>query len=146
MSKSENIAVKLRLPGAQAFQPPGTSPLRSGRISISLQEFQTLALVDFDSVDIQRAAIALEISLDRFSLILDSARRKISAALVDGRTIVIEASEDRRGSSRCKCGTCGNVWTEKEPIDIEEVECPRCGGSRIIDLSHSVEQRRSGNR
>ena len=122
-------------PGAGEWRPTGTSYLLAGKITLSHDEYGAIHLVDLDGIDPSRAAEIFHVTPQRFSSLLKGARRKIADAMAHGKVITVDGAESRAGEARYRCGTCGNVWSELEPIDLEDTVCPRCGGTRIIDLS-----------
>ena len=122
-------------PGASEWRPVGVSHLLAGKNVLSQEEYEALRAVDLEGTDPSRAAESFRLTPQRFSALLRGARKKIAEAITNGKSIVIGEGETRSGDARYRCGTCGNVWTSKDPVDLEDTLCPRCGGTRIIDLS-----------
>ena len=122
-------------PGANEWRPAGVSHLLAGKIVLSREEYEAIHSIDLKGIDPSRAAESFRLTPQRFSALLRGSRRKIAEAIDMGKTIGIEEAETKQGDARYRCGTCGNVWTAKDPIDLEDTVCPRCGGTRIIDLS-----------
>ena len=77
-------------PAAPVFKPAGT-PLRElARIAMTLDELEALRLADLEGLYQEEAAARMGVSRSTFSRIVASAHRKVAAALVEGRALVIE--------------------------------------------------------
>ena len=122
-------------PGAYEFRPAGVSQRNAGRVILSIDEYEAMRLIDYDEVDQSVAAEQLGVSRPTCMRMVARARRKVAEALSGGKTIVIEGGPVSFRANRYRCGTCGHLWSEEEPDEIENVRCPRCEGSRIIDLA-----------
>ena len=123
-------------PGAYEFRPPGHTSRSSLRIILSIAEYEAIRLVDYKELDHSAAADEMEISRPTCVRLVASAHRKIAEALAEGKTIAIEGGASAMRTNRFRCGTCGHLWSETEIIeDPEKLRCPRCNGSRIIDLA-----------
>jgi uncharacterized protein len=105
------------------------------QVILSIDEYEALRLVDYEGLDHTDAAEKLEVSRPTCARIVTSAHRKIAEALTQGKAILIEGGPVTFRANRFRCGTCGHLWSEKEEIETEELKCPRCEGSRIIDLA-----------
>jgi len=74
-------------PRCQCFKPQGI-PLRNlPEVGLAHDELEALRLADFRKMDQVEAAKRMEISQSTFQRILASARRKTSEALIEGKTI-----------------------------------------------------------
>ena len=59
-------------------------------ITLSLDEFEAIRLIDFNEISQEDAGKKMQISQSTLSRILKSARKKISEALIKGKAINIE--------------------------------------------------------
>jgi len=76
-------------PNSFYFKPAGQRRTELEEIALSLPEFEALRLVDFKETAQDEAAKKMEVSQPTFSRILNSARKKISEAIVEGKAISI---------------------------------------------------------
>jgi len=81
------------LPGVTYFKPARV-PLRHLEETIlTVDEFEAIRLKDLEGLDQENAARKMKISQPTFFRLLDSARKKIADALVNGKAIRIEGGE-----------------------------------------------------
>jgi predicted DNA-binding protein (UPF0251 family) len=72
------------------FKPCGIPVHNSEFVTLTKDEIEAIRLADFDDLYQEDAAREMEISRPTFSRILNNARKKIAAALIEGRAIEIE--------------------------------------------------------
>jgi uncharacterized protein len=72
------------------FKPAGVSLRILEEISLRADELEAIKLKDFDGLDQEQSANKMQISQPTFHRTLLSARKKISDALVNGKSIRIE--------------------------------------------------------
>ncbi len=96
------------VPGATYFKPWGV-PLRElEEIVLALDELEALRLADLQGQYQEQAAEKMKISRPTFSRIVESARKKVADALINGKALRLEGgpviqppagatSEERRG-------------------------------------------------
>ena len=136
MPKSRKQRIVTHPPGAYEYVPSGAQTRPAARVVLSIDEYEALRLVDYMGLDHTAAAEQMEITRPNCTRAVASAHRKIAEALTEGKTIAIDGERAAVGPKRFRCGTCGHLWSETEPIeDPDALRCPRCNGSRIIDLS-----------
>ena len=81
-------------PNSDYFKPGGI-PLRELEESVlELAEFEVVRLIDFKGFSQQEAGEQMHISQSTLSRTLDSARKKIAEAIVQGKAIRIETKND----------------------------------------------------
>ncbi|MFH1360795.1 MAG: DUF134 domain-containing protein [Candidatus Omnitrophota bacterium] len=80
-------------PSILQFSPRG-KPGRPDEIELSLDQFEALRLADFKGLDQRSGAEAMQTSRPTFGRILREARKKVSDALVNGKIIRIQLSEN----------------------------------------------------
>lgn len=79
-----------RIPDVTVFKPAGVPAKQLRRVTLHLDEFEALRLVDGEGMDQAEAAIHMKVSRPSVGRILERARRKITQALVEGQAIFIE--------------------------------------------------------
>jgi len=77
-------------PGITYFKPAGVRLAGLIDTVLTLDEFEAVRLKDFEGIDQGAAAKKMKISQPTFSRIVDSARKKIADALVNGKAIRIQ--------------------------------------------------------
>ena len=63
------------------------------RVSLAVDELEAIRLKDFESMEQERAAAAMNVSQPTFHRIIQSAHNKVADALVNGKAIRIEGGE-----------------------------------------------------
>jgi len=78
------------LPETTYFKPAGI-PLRElEEVVLTVDEFEAIRLKDMEGLEQEKAAEKMNISQPTFFRLLDSARKKIADAIVNGKAIKIE--------------------------------------------------------
>ena len=77
-------------PNVDYFKPAGVPLVALEEVQLSLAEVEAIRLFDVKKLEQKKCAEKMEVSQPTFSRILDSARKKISDALINGKAIRIE--------------------------------------------------------
>ncbi len=133
------------LPAKRYFKPIGVPRRELCEVVLSVDEYEAIRLADGEGLYHEQAAALMNISRPTFGRILQSARRKIAEALVNGKAIrieggVIEVADMRR----FQCDRCGRSWEVPHGGGRPE-ECPYCHGleiHRAHDLASTTRGRR----
>ncbi|MBN2899658.1 MAG: DUF134 domain-containing protein [Clostridia bacterium] len=99
------------VPKVHLFKPAGARIKKEDCIVLNLEELEALKLKDIDGLDQQTCADQMEVSRQTLQLILESARKKVATALIEGRGLSIEGGYYNYGG-------CDDT-------------CPRCRGQRM---------------
>jgi predicted DNA-binding protein (UPF0251 family) len=70
---------------------------RLEEVSLSLDELEAIRLADLEGLYHERAASEMDVSRATFGRILDAARRKVAEAIVNGKALKIEESNNSTG-------------------------------------------------
>ncbi|MBC8059191.1 MAG: DUF134 domain-containing protein [Clostridiaceae bacterium] len=97
---------------------------------IKVEEFEAMRLKDVEDLNQEECAERMEISRQTFQNIIDSARKKIALALIEGKAINISGGNYSRNMCKFKCSSCENVYEIKYEEDRNT--CPECGGKEIV--------------
>lgn len=108
-------------PAAVVFKPAGIPARELTELVLTLDEFEAVRLADFEALYQEQAAAQMGISRPTFSRLVESARRKIAEALVQGKALRIEGGPIALVAPR-RCRGCGAEWEGPS-------RCPRCGSS-----------------
>jgi len=77
-------------PGITYFKPAGVRLAGLTDVILTLDEFEAVRLKDYEGMDQGAAAKKMKISQPTFSRVLETARKKIADALVNGKAIKIQ--------------------------------------------------------
>ena len=125
----------LEEPQIRCFKPEGEFIDSIKPIKITIDEFEAIRLRDYLDIQQKRSAEIMGISQPTFHRILISARKKISKALIDGKTIIIVGDDYITDKKRYKCNVCGFEWRSPEK---EYERCPDCQAEDIIILKNET--------
>lgn len=113
------------MPGVTYFKPAGI-PLRSlEEIRLSVEEAEALRLKDLEGLEQEQGAEKMNVSRPTFQRVLAAARKKVAAALLNGKAIKIEGGNFEIAHRRFRCRS-GHEWELETPISIPPELCPTC--------------------
>ena len=117
------------IPDITYFKPAGI-PLRFlEEVALSFEELEAIRLKDLEGLEQEDCAQKMEISRPTFHRVLNSGRRKLAEALVQGKAIRVEGGSYQLAFRRFECAQ-GHAWElplEQEASDDSSATCPRCG-------------------
>lgn len=87
-------------PGSRRFFPEGEE---KGFVTMSMEEFESIRLCDWESLEQDDAAKRMNISRGTFQRILYNARKTTAEALVNGKGIIISGGNYEIASFGCDC-------------------------------------------
>ena len=117
------------IPGITFFKPAGI-PLRSlEEICISIEEVEAIKLKDIENLDQGQCAKNMNISRTTFQRVLESARKKLADAVLNGKSIKIEGGNYEIAMRRFRC-SLGHEWNmPAEEATNNLSACPQCHSS-----------------
>ena len=105
------------------------------KVELTTIELKALELKDINNYTDKRCASLMKIDVKEYNNILNSAREKVTKAIIDGNEISIidiSISEEPKCTTLCKfrCAVCGQIYE----IDYtkEDIKCPLCLSSKIM--------------
>jgi predicted DNA-binding protein (UPF0251 family) len=121
------------LPRTGLFAPAHVPASGLEQVALAVDEVEALRLVDLDGLSHEQAATRLGVSRQTVGRELESARRKVADALVNGKALVIGGGTYQVTRRRC-CDACGWRWelafADQSPASVRET-CPACGSAAI---------------
>lgn len=126
-------------PKITCFKPEKEDPDSLEPIEITIDEFEAIRLRDYHDVQQKKSADIMGISQPTFHRILDSARKKISRALIEGNPIIIMGGEHINDQKKYKCNICGFEWSNPKK---EYDKCPECDSTNIenVEMRETLEE------
>lgn len=82
-----------RLPNHNAFGPVGDSYQSDSYIVMSVEEYETIRLMDLEGLNQEQSANVMGVARSTIQRIYDEARKKIADSLVNGKTLKIEGGD-----------------------------------------------------
>lgn len=130
----------LQEPQIRCFKPDSNENISPNKqIKITLDEFESIRLRDYQGHKQREAAKLMEISQPTFHRIINSGRKKIAKALIEGKIIKIKGGILLANKYRCK--KCGFEWSSPEK---EYEKCPDCQSEDIHKLDLEEVQKTVG--
>jgi uncharacterized protein len=115
------------------FKPAGIPGRLVEKVILTIDEYEAFRLSDNLAMSQEEAADEMEISRPTFTRLIESARKKISELIINGKMLVIEGGNIHFRQNLIKCRGCGHLFN----IDIEENirKCPICDSDELINLA-----------
>ena len=120
-------------PENYGFTPENANKDSIEEIVLTHVELECIRLSDYENLEQVEAADRLGISRGTYQRILNSARKKVSDALVFGKKISISGGNYYLSDCHAICQNCGYSW--KAPCNklfySDNGKCPDCGSDRL---------------
>jgi predicted DNA-binding protein (UPF0251 family) len=114
-------------PRCSYFKPAGVPLSRLEETVLSVDELEALRLADLEGLYQDDAAGRMGVSRPTFARIVQAARRKVAAALVQGRALRVGGGPVAFvGERRFHCATCRHDWSLSFGTGRPSA-CPSCG-------------------
>jgi uncharacterized protein len=134
------------LPSAAYFKPRGVPLVMLEEVALAVDEFEALRLADLEGLYQEQAAEKMGVSRQTFGRAVESARRKVADALVNGKALKIEGGDYMvMGMRTFTCSGCQHAWQAPHGAD-RPAECPKCRGTNFHRAAEERGPRGSGGR
>lgn len=143
MSRRKKTRIVQGPPMFKQFKPTGVPTRILKRINISVGEYESLRLADYEGLSHQEAAKKMKISRPTFSRLIEKARNKIATALIEGKEIFFSGGNFKFLHKLIKCMNCGEI-SRLENVEELLAECPYCDSEEVVYLNHQFRGRRDG--
>jgi len=121
-------------PGVTYFKPAGIMMRELEESILAVDEFEAVRLKDLLGLEQETAARKMSISQPTFHRLVQSARKKIADAIVNGKAIKIEGGNfkmvDTLRKRKFRCYDCGYEW-ELAYGTGKPADCPKCKSRNI---------------
>lgn len=91
------------VPPVDYFKPAGIPMVNLQEVNLLVEEAEAIRLKDLEELEQEECADKMSVSRTTFSRILDSARRKIADALLNGKAIRIQGGNYEMAENRFRC-------------------------------------------
>lgn len=112
------------------FVPWGKPKCEIEETVLKVEELEAMRLKDIEELNQEECAEKMQVSRQTFQNIIDSARKKIAFALIEGNAIRINGGNYRATFCKFKCFDCGNVYEIN--YEQDKYTCPACGSKKVI--------------
>jgi predicted DNA-binding protein (UPF0251 family) len=115
------------------FKPAGIAVSVLQGVHLSLEELESIRLKDLEGLEQEECAQQMRISRPTFHRILESARKKLADALINGKSIQIEGGNFELPQRRFRCGNDGHEWNVPFETMAQRLplSCPVCLSGNI---------------
>ena len=123
------------IPPITYFKPAGIPLAALGEVNLFVEEAEAIRLKDLEGLEQEDCAQKMSVSRTTFSRILDSARKKIADALLNGKAIRIEGGNFEMAMRRFRC-ISGHEWEVpfETMISAPPDLCLKCETPSIMPL------------
>jgi uncharacterized protein len=131
MARPRNCRRVGSMPGSSYFKPRGIPLSTLEEVVLSVDEFEAIRLADLEGLYQEQAAERMKVSRQTFGRIVETARRKVAKALVEGKALKIEGGEVEMASMRrFRCEGCNHAW--EIPYGTGKPgSCPACESGNV---------------
>lgn len=108
----------------------------SSIVKLTLAEFEAMRLKHFINLSQQKAASAMGVSQPTFSRILESAHKKMTEALIQGKKLKVSGGNInyKKAFEGYGCLKCNNEWEDESASRNRSVLCPKCNSKKTYYL------------
>jgi predicted DNA-binding protein (UPF0251 family) len=150
MSRPEKLRCVAQLPSVGFFKPAGIPANALQGVRLSLDELESIRLKDLEELEQEECAQQMRVSRPNFHRVLESARKKLADALINGKAIQIEGGNFELAQRVFRCGDDGHEWNVPFEAMAEKLplSCPKCLSVNIqpMPLPSFASGRRCGRR
>ena len=136
------------IPGVTYFKPAGIPMRFLAEVNLTFEETEAIRLKDIEDLDQEACAERMNVSRPTVQRILESARKKIAEALLNGKAIRIEGGNVEMMPQRYVCEN-GHEWdVPLEQAAAEPMQtCPVCNATAAsVQMENDFPWRRGGGR
>ncbi|MCP4761238.1 MAG: DUF134 domain-containing protein [archaeon] len=157
MPRPKRNRIVQRIPIVKYFKPQGIPMRDLMEEIITIDEFEALRLKHYENLNQTQCSKKMHISQSTFSRILESAHKKFTAAIIEGKAIRFDGGKFLHFFLGYGCLNCDHEWEihsedllilrESSKIEIgkllpdplkNEIKCPNCNSSKIYKLKKNA--------
>ena len=133
MPRKKMQRIVYRPPIFSEFKPVGIRKMSLASIVLSIDEFEAIRLADHQGLNHSEASSEMEISRSTFTRLIESARKKMAAFIIEGKQLFIDGGNIHFRGNIITCNSCGHMFNMTFENSI--FKCPACGSENIVDLA-----------
>ena len=121
-------------PKMKGFSPYGMPGCKMDPVSLKLEEYESIRLVNYDKLPHDQAAILMNVSRPTFTRIYNNALDQIAKAFIEGKAIEIEGGNYEMENEWYRCTKCFKLIEGLE----NHFKCKDCkvfGENELIKLN-----------
>lgn len=126
-------------PRIKGFHPIGNQRHEKEVITLFLEEYETIRLLDYDSLSQAEAAKVMQVSRPTLTRIYQSARNKVAQALVEGSIVQIQGGHSVLSDTWSHCPNCDSRYSNHNAK-----QCPLCSPTDSNITAFAVSQQGAG--
>lgn len=134
MPRAKALRTLQELPIVKGFRPLWMRPNYRSAVTLHLEEYEALRLIDYEGLIHEQAAEQMNVSRPTVTRIYELARKKLATAMVEGRSFLIEGGEIELHGTHYLCEACQTKFVIS-PKEALPSNCPECSSERLISLS-----------
>lgn len=133
MSRPVKLRCVAGLPNANFFRPMGIPANLLQEVRLSLEEVEAIRLKDLEELEQEKCAERMHISRPTFHRVLESGRKKLADALVNGKAVQIGGGNFGLPQQRFRCSNDGHEWNVPFEVLASRLplSCPVCSSVNI---------------
>ena len=133
MSRPQKNRIIKEPPVFSQFKPVGIMGRIVETVVLSLDEYEAFRLSDHLGFSQEEASSEMEISRPTFTRLIETARKKVSEMIVNGKMLIIEGGNIHFRKNLIRCRNCGHMFNINIEDDIRK--CPSCGSEQLVNLA-----------
>ncbi|CAA7600436.1 RNA polymerase sigma factor, region 3/4 [Acididesulfobacillus acetoxydans] len=102
---------------------------QSDEVQLNIEELEAMRLKDIQKYTQEECAGKMNVSRQTFQNILDRARQKVTAALIEERAIAVGGGNYTKNICSLVCRSCGNEMLA--PFEQQDKKCRHCGSENV---------------
>ncbi len=117
-------------PKMQGFKPFGIPAKNLSSVSLQMDEYESIRLLDYNGLTQEQAAEQMNVSRPTLTRIYEKARQTIAKAIVEGKMIIIEGGSVEFNSQWYRCKRCYKLIEGMES-HVQCNDCPSYGDNEL---------------
>lgn len=132
MPRPKRLRKVVAPPSFKGYRPYGNKEGSKEPIELFYEEYESIKLADYDSLNQKEAAVIMGVSRPTFARIYSTARQKIAKALVEAREITTVYGHATFDKDWYQCKQCMSKFNI--PENAVQQHCPLCNSENIKAL------------
>lgn len=127
--RNRRVLVPPVIKGMSVF---GVSGRKAQEISLRIEEYEAIRLLDYRGMTQEEAAVHMEVSRPTLTRIYEDARKKVAQSFVEGRDLLFRGGNFIFDENWYKCISCNSSFSFYHE---SKVVCPLCSSEELQTLN-----------